>query len=458
MEIKKIMTFNDRKKEYIDKEIFKILDLFEETKEMVDKQNIKGSSAHQMPLDLSDKFVDSPYITRSVILELNQTTAIKECYKGKCVGLNEANYKKFQNFIDTLYKERSVCNKVSKNFIENKSIEWLLRTHKTKKVDVNFSGFLIDTIQESIEEVKVHYPLLHLDIGKPFYIGKVKFEYFTKEYFDELIAQFKLKNVDAKENPFEQMREKYQGRVYATYTLKAELEKAQEIAFEECCLAVDILKMCSETTDIPNLKLSFDIDSRVKEKTTSENIVMNPSKVIETFSIHLNRIPNQHKIHENEWNRILGRQLNDFHNFLLTLSEAPSELERLIINGIKRYGNAISNPNMHQRIVELFTILESLLLTSKNSPIIETVCKYCSKLIFKKVKDRKELITLLKSMYELRSDLVHHAKESPFEIDNLRKLQYCVIMLLSTLIKKMQEHKTKNSLLGEIDDAILAAY
>lgn len=61
-------------------------------------------------------------------------------------------------------------------------------------------------------------------------------------------------------------------------------------------------------------------------------------------------------------------------------------------------------------------------------------------------------------MYEVRSDLIHHAKETSFDIDNLRKLQLTVIMLLVALIKKTNAHKNKQSLLQEIDDAILEAY
>ncbi|MDD4149665.1 MAG: HEPN domain-containing protein [Bacteroidales bacterium] len=451
------MTFNEKKKEHIDKESFRILELFEETDEKKTKPNSdKGSLGHQILFDFTDKVIDSPTLISTTLL--NTTISVKECYNGKCIGLNESNYKEFQKLIATIYKDKEINAKVSEEFIEHKSLEWLLKTFKQKKADCNFSTFILDEMQNSIEELKVHYSMLYLDIGKPFQIGKVKFEFFTKEFFETLAKQYQSKHPEKDENPFEQMRSHYQGKVYATYIVSAEREKAKEIALEECSLAVDILKMCSETTDLPPMKLSFDIDSRTRENVQNEVILTRPSATIETFSINSYRLPSHHKIYDQEWDRIVSRQLADFHNFLLTLADERTELEQLIINGIKRYGNAISNNNMHQRIVELFTILESLLLSDKNSPIIESVCKYCSKLVFKLPTDRKHLISLLKTMYEVRSDLIHHAKETFFDIDNLQKLQYTVIMLLANLIKKTNSHKNKQSLLQEIDEAILNAY
>ena len=74
-------------------------------------------------------------------------------------------------------------------------------------------------------------------------------------------------------NPYEDMRKEYQGHVFVSYEVNAEIEKAKSIALEECSLAVDILKMCSDTTDIPQLKLSFDIDNRTRENIKNQILV-----------------------------------------------------------------------------------------------------------------------------------------------------------------------------------------
>jgi hypothetical protein len=372
--------------------------------------------------------------------------------------LSFSSDKEFQKLINEILKDKDINSLISKDFIERKAFYWFLKTYKDKKAESNFSSYILNEMQNSIEELKVHYSMLYLNISHPFQIGNVKFEFFTKAYFDSLVNNFRINNPEKLENPYESMRNDYQGKVYATYVVKAESEKAKEIALEQCSLAVDVLKMCSDTIDLPQARLSFDIDSRTKESIRNEVLLTRPKSIDPTFSINIYRLPTEHRITEQEWGRMKLRQIADFHNFLLSLKGENSELEKLILNGIKRYGNAISNSNIHQRVVELFTILESLLLPNKNTPIIDSVCKYCSKLVFKQPNNRKDIIELLRSMYDVRSSLIHHAKEITFPIDDLRKLQYTVIILLANLIKKCEKHKTKQSLLTEIDDAILSAY
>jgi hypothetical protein len=452
------MTINEKKREYIDKEIFNILDLLEESKfDVVPKKAAEvGSIAQKIPIDLSDKIVDGPIFLSET--SFGNVMSKKVCYSGDCIGLNQINYAILLKLVNTIYQEKAIRNSVSKEFIETIVFEWLVNTYKNKKVESIFSHYLLDRIQESLKKYKFHFPLMYLDIGRPFQIGDVVFSFFTKDYLDQIVKYHKERHPERNYSDFQRHLESYQGKVFVSYVVEAERQRAEEIALSHCSLAVDVLKMCSETTDVPFVELGFDIDRRVKINPQSETIVSDAENDLEGFNVSFARPTHHHVIDDKEWPRIVQRQIADFHKFLLTLSPDPSELENLIINGIKRYGNAISNKNLHQRIVELFIILESLLLIDKNSQIIESVCKYSSKLVFKEVEERKFLINLLKTMYEVRSNLIHHGKETDFEIDSLRKLQYTVIMLLVEFIKRTEKYKDKQSLLQEIDDAILRAY
>jgi len=454
------MVLNDRKRQYIDKEIFNILELLEEKdfkkldKEGEEKAN--GSLSQKAALDLTKMLVDAPMIMGET--DYFGVISKYECYRNKCIGLNQENYKRLIKLANTIYQEKTIKNIISKEYIEEEIFKWLLLTYKAKKVEYIFSIFLIEGMEKSLKNLKFHFPILYLDIHEPFCIGNVFFSFFTKNYLDQLDEYQKNKNSENHNNSFEKLKQDYQGKVFASYVIKAEYKKGQEIAYEHCSLAVDILKMCSETTDFPYVELGFDIDSRVNINPQNETIVCDAENELEGFTVTRSRPKHYHKINEQEWERICRRQVGDFHKFLLSITADLTELQQLIINGIKRYGNAISNKNQHQRVVELFTILESLLLVDQNSPIIESVCKYCSKLVFKLPEDRKNLINLLKSMYEVRSSLIHHGKEKNFETNNLRQLQYIVIMLLSVLVSKSEVHKTKQSLLQEIENAILNAY
>jgi Apea-like HEPN len=151
--------------------------------------------------------------------------------------------------------------------------------------------------------------------------------------------------------------------------------------------------------------------------------------------------------------------LTEFGDFVLhTEGKELSELENIIITGIISFSKAISNPDLHQRIVEIFSIFEFLLLKDEDQPIIESVTRYCSKLTSKSVEERKEIISLLKELYKVRSGMIHHAKRKKINNNKLTLFQVTLLVLLRKLINKSKTHKTKLSLIDEIDLEILKAY
>lgn len=449
------MLLQDKKREYIDKQVFKILELFEVTRVVNSKTNeSQGSISHVIPTMIEGLDIYPLFEATSLY---GETVAIKETDKEKCISLNINNYKDLKKLLDTIYEDRNVNSLISFKFLEEKVTHWLLKTFRANQAEQTFSTYLLNVMEESIEEYKIHFPILYLHIGKHIKVGNVELGFFTKEYIDFLSIEFAKNNPEKESNPFERMRKELQGKVYVSYIVKAEREKAKEIALRYCALAIDILKICSDTADLPNYNLSFDIDQRTKENFRNE-VILVKVKESNSFTIDYHRTPGQHQIYDQEWDRILKRHFSTFNDFLLSLSNDNSELQNLIVNSIRRYGNAISNHYLHQRILELFTIMESLLLPNSDANILESVGKYCSKLVAKDAKNREKIIALLSSMYKVRSQLVHHGKELQIVIDDLKELQTIVRFLLVKLIQKTSVHRSKNTVLKEIDDAILNAY
>lgn len=453
------MNFKEQKQQYVDNEGFNLLKLIEDIvleprQPIVSKQS--GSIHEKIALDLSDKIIDSPQIESE--LDHLGNASRREIYQNRSVGFNSVDYLKIKRLSVTVGEEKSIKHKISLEFIEKKIFEWLVKTHKANTAEKTLTTFLLDEFLLETKSLRIRFPIINLDIDHPFEIGKATFDFFTEEYFRNLSRYNKQEGSTTREDSYEHIRQKYQGKVFVSYDVTAEGKKAEGVAREYCSLAVDLLKMCSDTLDIPDLGLNFDIDSRVKFASKSEVIFTRAENELDEFTITLYGPSGRHRIGDQQWTFMVRRGLASFHTFLLKLSEDPTELETLIINSIKRYGNAMSSHNLHQRIVELFTILESLLLLNTNTPIIESVCRYCSKLAFKEVEERKQSIEILKTMYDVRSKLIHHGKEVAFEMGNLRKLQYIVVILLEVLIGKTKQHISKQSLLQEIEDAIMRAY
>jgi predicted metalloenzyme YecM len=97
------------------------------------------------------------------------------------------------------------------------------------------------------------------------------------------------------------------------------------------------------------------------------------------FSITKRRLPAFHQINDAYIYRLNHRNLQFFISFLSSLPSEQNELQKILINAIRRFGKALSNYNLNQRIVEIFTIMESLVVPNAQANILESLTRYCSK-------------------------------------------------------------------------------
>lgn len=444
------MKLNEHKIDHLDKEAFALIELLTVTEIKPSPRTSKkeiGSLSEQMPI-----------ITFSNVTEMvkRQGNKISQFSEGSEIGFNEENGKRFQKFVSTIANDNEIINTISRDFIQSKSWKWLFNTKRNAKAETNFSNYIQSEMEDAIQTLKFHFPIVYLNIEQPFKIGDVDFGYFTSEYFDKYIEAYTNFQPD-KKNPYLRMKETYKGTVYAATSVRGEKKKAQEIALDICSLSTDILKICSNTLDYPQAPIDFDIDRRSNYNPQSEVIIELPD-FMKGLTTNLSRPAAPYTLDKVQYEYICKRKLEAFHNFIVGLTPVRSEMEKLIIQGIKRFAKALSNANYFQRVAELFTVLESLLLLHEDSTIIDTVCRYSSKLVTKDKETRKTVVKVLKDMYKVRSSWVHHAKGRPFQMNDLANLQKIVHALLHSLILKSHVHKTKETLLSEIDDAILGAY
>ena len=250
------MKLDEAKIKYLDTESCRLVELLEELElKKTASPKETGSLSHKKVIDLDLKLTS--YTVRNG--SFNIVAPIAFCENGKCVGFNEENYAQYEKFLSAINKDTNVNSVVSKEFIEDRTFKWIIDTHREQKAKSNFSSYLISEIEESAQELTIYYFIQHLDIKDPFQIGKVNFGFFTKEFFDKYVEGYRINMPNAKENPYEGMKESYQGFVYVSCVVKAEREKAKEIALRECSLAVDILKICSKSciTNSSHIKLSI---------------------------------------------------------------------------------------------------------------------------------------------------------------------------------------------------------
>ncbi|MBI9036770.1 MAG: hypothetical protein JEY97_01435 [Bacteroidales bacterium] len=451
------MKINTDCKKYIDKKSIELVNLVE--KLPIFKQNRKelmsGSVREKVFVNWTDKFDNSKPLIWSITSYCNKKFNKWIRYNGIKLGYGYETYKEYVKFIKSIHKQTDINKLVTFNFLDTEIFSWIIDTYKNSRSRTNLSQHIEETIINNVVKQTYCFPILNLDISQKIKIGKVVIKYLTKEDFDKLFRSFQQNN-RKNENTYESLRKKYQGMVVASSEVYGQPEKAQELALENCLLAIDILKICSDTIEIPDLNLSFDIGNRLKEQLCSECLTYE-SNSLNNLEIKLKVLPNHHEIDDEYLKRINKRYFQVLENFI-SQDSFDNELSNLIVNAIKKFAFSLSNKDLNWRIVEIFSIYESLLLPNENAHIQNSLTKYGSKLIYKTPEERTSLKKLIIYFYKIRSAMVHHGKRKNIDLLKLKELQLALLLLIVNLIYKNKTHENKKTILNEIDNAINEAY
>lgn len=400
-------------------------------KQVIDLGEIIG------PMDMSQEGFDS-----KLVFKIRNFT-------DENVGYNKENFKEIHKLTNAILKDKIVDNLVSYNFIVNNIFEWLVSSYRNKTSELNLSKFLETKLNENIIKHKLFFPVLLLESDKELNIANVNFKYITDEFINEL-AQPVENNY---KEDFIELLTKYKGIFVANCEVLAEKNKAISIAIEQITYAIDILKITSPTIDYPQMPIHFDADFRNIYQLKNE-VLIQTFKGKSDFHIDFYRTARPFEITQKIWDYLLGKNIGFINSYSLATFENKSELDSLINIAIRRFAKAISNTDLHQRIIQIFSVLESLLLPNENSAIIDSVCKYLPKILTKDLNERDRIISITKDLYKVRSSMIHHGQDKEFDIEDLASIQRCTLVLIKQLMEKSSEYTTKKEVLNEIDELV----
>jgi len=451
--MKKFKQIPNESIEYFDRGAFELLEVIE----------VNTNSANTD----SEKYEEKPVasVLEMNAIELNgpinnliesKGDMIRAVRGKKTIGFSHEKGVLFSKFIRNVYKIHQIKSRVSESFVKQLTFDWLIEVKEKGQAQSNFSSHLLSAIEESAVEHKIFYHVVCLLINKPFAIGNVEFGFFTKEYFKYFIEKSKIDNPNEDQKSQQDLFDKYPGRCYAMAHVRAENEKAKDIAFQSCGRAIDVLKICSPTLLAPQFECTFEIDKRLTRNTETE-ILVETIKEDREISFTLYGAGQPFSLTDDEMIQFKIRGLDVFNEFLLGLDSVHTELQKIILIAIQRLASSLTHKDLHQRIAEICSILESLLLLNDSGSMTEMVCRYFCRLVHSEPEVRKELDRIYKEFYGIRSSWIHHAKRNSIDLPKLAYLQYCTQKLLQVLITKSKTHTIKETILSEIDDALYRA-
>lgn len=433
----------------INKEAFSFIDSIIEIHEKHKAPKLdKGSIAEIGVVDWSDKLIkDAPFFERKYIQSMSDF-GITISINGKKYGFPDSVYVKFYQFLHNLIDSYSLQTKVSKEYLKEKTLIWLVNIFRNKKASQDFTSYLTTCLDKDLCHRKFYYPVLNLHIEQPIDFGKIQVTYMTKQYLDNFWNQTKDKGKMTSEE-FDSVFRKYQGRVLITVETHAEDNKGAEISYEKACLTIDFIKLFSPTMYFPDDPCLIDLEKRIPF--TSEYFSRN---IESEFEFKIIKSANNKPFPLSAAPFIESKET--ISNFKSLFYDTKSELDELIINSIKFLAKAIGENDLHLRITFLIMIIESIFLLDSEDFKMEQKCKrrMCELLFPKNGKKYQEFSETLSNMYSVRHKMTHKSQREFIYMNKLRDVQINLLNTITMLISNKEKIRNKNRLITYLDKKI----
>lgn len=441
--------------QYFNQEAEKLLNLLTELKKTEGRRRPLRSIEEEVSSTFDESEIQYSFETQ-VDQEGNEISRYFYVAPYKWIGIDILNYRKVKKLSSNLYKRREINEIISAESLIKVIFGWMkARFIKATSEPSIFMDYLNKSIKEMIGNFRISIPISNLAIDLEFEVGKVKFEFLRKELFDKIENRLKEK-VESKnisESKFtsfiSKLRKNYQGKVVGTVNVKAEFEKAEEVAEREVDRAIMVLKYLSPYAFSPKNTALFG----------RKGMIWLPSRYLFIFSDDLP------VIHEG----IVGKQSFDFKidgNLLehmkrtgldklsaLLLNAVLSEYEELLFTALYTFTKAISQIGYHEKIVFILSALEIIFLKDSGEPIQISVGQRLGFLIDREEDKRRDAISLIKGAYKIRSNFIHHGQEKE-DYEILGKLQLGCWKALNHMIKNHDKFKNKQEFILFIERLI----
>lgn len=409
----------------------------------------KGSIEHIPFVDWSDKIMSDPFISKEINYD-NSITKIYKTIEGKRFGFEDVIYPHFIKFTSLLSSLPLFKDQASQRFILDETFNWVIDSFKANRIQLQLFSYLQNRIGQETEIRTYHFPVFNLHIEEPFQIGNSKFQYFTKQYFDECYNE--IENPKTSKEEFDNLFKKYYGKVVISCKAHAEPIKSEELAFIEASLAMDVFRLFSPAVFVPTVIFKVDLEKRININPSSDHLteIQKDGKDI-SFSFDANNDP--FYFDKKIYNLVSQYGLTLFSDFIKTPKK--DDLSKLILQSISFYSFTLSIQDFHLRISQLIMIIEGLLLEEGYVKDMGKKAKYrLCKLMFQE--GSKEFIALnsvMTSMYNVRHEITHKGNRIHIHISHFRYLQIILVEFLKKLIALNLTLKNKNELITYIDSS-----
>ena len=246
-------------------------------------------------------------------------------------------------------------------------------------------------------------------------------------------------------------------QIFATVIEYGTKDYAKKLSYDKCRFATDIFKICSDLyhDNIFNpKKWQFDIisDYVIQGKSCYfyKNLTSAQEGTCANFHADRNHTCIDSKIigSTTKWN------ISDLEFLFQTVySPNPNNIHKVLKRACHIYSQSFSINNLHERIVLLCTVLDTL-ATCERERKVPQLQKYLPVMVLKCDKLSEGLKKFIKKIYDVRSAYVHNAEESDITEDEVDKLEKIVYRVVLQMIRNSTKYKSTKELCVAIDNGL----
>lgn len=411
----------------------------------------KKNADDRIALSIQPDMVISPTTFRHDIPSANSITkTIIRDNEVRYGRIEEADH--FRNLAEDIQRLNSLRDKVNSNYVETQLFEWLHDRHVNGNMEP-FLDLLLRNIAKDVEQFTLYVPVANTRIEQPFEFCNVIFCEFSRSLVDEIERNIHArtlgKDISNGDAIFSQVRKKYQG--YAAIKLKLICDKnyAEELAIKKAYEALRYLAIFNPAMRIPNINSRSLISgmTHLPEYTiishNDNNSFSYTTSVVEPKNMH-------------PW-YITISDLKAFRDYGLdSLSKLVSKhkrtnFEESLMTSLSIYSKVAFTDDPLDKLVVALSALESLLLKDTSEPIQSTLSDRLAYWLEKDSKDRRAIISNVKSVYRIRSNYLHHGN-TRHDLELLTAFLAHANLFFVSLLRTKNVFATKDDFLSKIDD------
>jgi hypothetical protein len=245
-----------------------------------------------------------------------------------------------------------------------------------------------------------------------------------------------------------------ENHIFAVVTVCEKDSDAKDLAYDKCCFATDIIKICSDlyhNNFFNPKKWQFDIDN---DFVTQGKSYFFYKELGNSETLHAN-------IHAERYNSCIDSKLldsvakwniKDFESlYQVFYSGDAKSIHKVLKRACHTYSHSFSINNIYERVVLLCTVLDTL-ATNERAGKVPQLQKYVPVLALKCERLNERLKIFIEDIYNIRSAYIHNAEEKDItdrEVDKLEKIVYRVIL---QMIRNSTKYKSTKELCVAIDN------